>query len=1262
MRHSGSKVPSRVASSDSIKRPSQTAASSSSSISNAESSSASASASQYPNPRTSSFTLSRQPTASSEYSFTTSEDQYESEDYDNDDVQSSDASSIHFLQGRKKRFSSISRDERGSFGSVTGGGGSGNASLSSSFGQSTPNWTTRPKPFVTPKYPSSNSNANAPPNGTSPQSGSSLSTTPTPNDPGLSALYSKSKGIRRNSSLTAPSSSSMFRQAQQSAIQAPLVNSSVSTSNVTPPSSDGKSSGSTITPPAVDSPSISDATIHRSNKVASAKDPQPTTSAPSSTSQPPAPARQKSASLPQPPPPSSTASSVVTTPATDHAPKKEAQKKPESNTMTVETETVSAVPLLAVATTSIGPGSSIKLKKNTDSIHSKSSNRSKKKRVARVGNTKADFFAAKLASAVDEAQSSDSDETFVYESNPTERQRSNHTVASGSGSVNNSNNTGMVVAGSASTTFHSGASGSSNNNAAGNNVLPSLSSVASLSSLYNGSTTTTPNSNINGGSVGSNSGNINGVVTPGNTAVPMSSNNSSNSSTSSSSSNNHPVTNVASTNLQAASNHQMTPVSISSIGSNGGVSDSYQTITSSSRRNLTQKQYQQQLYLLQQQQQSQAQSQAQHHLLQLQQQQVPPPQQQQQAQVQQHQNVHYQYFQNALPNNSNPALSSSSHSINSNSNTNPGQGYFPSLRQLSPPIVQGGMMPNPNDIYINAQQNNTLENLMAYSSSGMEDSIPATGGAGNVPTASSRLQQQQLQAQLQPDPIKDDIRTLRKKPSYMRTVSNSSSLAPDSPRRSNNSRAGNSYGLGTALPRNQQNLRTQASIQQLQTGGGSSSTAGAGNSINALGGAGGKLMYDSINFNSGVSGNSSGTGTGAGTPVPNKGHGPNFRSGQRWLIRYDDPEFEDEVYGDLDENTSNDDEYYDYSETTPLRKGIPGAAAARRLRNHGSGYRAYSPHNYQRRSRTSGAYDTIRRIIWIMLALIVFLGLGFAMGFILASSKPLHRMNLASVFDVLVSDDELMFDVVVEGINPGYLSVEIYDLDLDVFARSPYVKGDPGNDGGDNNGLQVRLYSDEEVFGAKKWGEGSYNQTPPATTNYAMLLGNIQHFEVPLVFEGSIFTHTLQKAVGQLRLVNPGLNSTLPGDDDKDGDDDGSGNGGGDSDKNRKNQTGGSAPSIAATNEKLSFPRPTSSYAKVVEHSRQEPKQHEQRDEGLVKLQQSHTLGAKKHFDSGQKRWSRVNTHPFELILRGVVKYQLVLDRVPRVASITKVSLSKSRS
>ncbi|KAI9736500.1 MAG: hypothetical protein M1818_006010 [Claussenomyces sp. TS43310] len=94
--------------------------------------------------------------------------------------------------------------------------------------------------------------------------------------------------------------------------------------------------------------------------------------------------------------------------------------------MTVETETVSSIPQVAVGGGAGGPGvnGSLRAKPSTETIKPKREKKKAPRKAPSVtsgtASSKADIFEAKIASAVDEANSSDSEETFVYESNPPE--------------------------------------------------------------------------------------------------------------------------------------------------------------------------------------------------------------------------------------------------------------------------------------------------------------------------------------------------------------------------------------------------------------------------------------------------------------------------------------------------------------------------------------------------------------------------------------------------------------------------------------------------------------------------------------------------------------------------------------------------------------------------------------------------------------------------------------------------------------------------
>ncbi|KAI9826205.1 MAG: hypothetical protein M1826_006720 [Phylliscum demangeonii] len=99
--------------------------------------------------------------------------------------------------------------------------------------------------------------------------------------------------------------------------------------------------------------------------------------------------------------------------------------------MTVETETVRSVPQAARGGSGPdragsvrmdGSGAPVRLKVSMETIKPKKERKRAMRRptsvTAGTASSRADVFEARIASAVDEADSSDSDETFVYESNP----------------------------------------------------------------------------------------------------------------------------------------------------------------------------------------------------------------------------------------------------------------------------------------------------------------------------------------------------------------------------------------------------------------------------------------------------------------------------------------------------------------------------------------------------------------------------------------------------------------------------------------------------------------------------------------------------------------------------------------------------------------------------------------------------------------------------------------------------------------------------
>lgn len=198
----------------------------------------------------------------------------------------------------------------------------------------------------------------------------------------------------------------------------------------------------------------------------------------------------------------------------------------------------------------------------------------------------------------------------------------------------------------------------------------------------------------------------------------------------------------------------------------------------------------------------------------------------------------------------------------------------------------------------------------------------------------------------------------------------------------------------------------------------------------------------------------------------------------------------------------------------------------------------------------------IRSFIYTLLAIFCILGIGFVMGYILATTKELEEVSIMSIESPIVSEDELVFNIVVEAINPGWSTIEIEDVELDIFAKSGYLPDD-GDD-------------DEETYRSK--------------IVETVLLGTITSLEVPISFAGGLFNKEHEEQVGEIKLFSPGKNLT-----------------------------------------------------NILR---------------LLSDKHSHGNGT---IPDNSKKWEIISKNPFDLIVRGVLKYNLPLGSKPKLAQVNKV-------
>ena len=307
------------------------------------------------------------------------------------------------------------------------------------------------------------------------------------------------------------------------------------------------------------------------------------------------------------------------------------------------------------------------------------------------------------------------------------------------------------------------------------------------------------------------------------------------------------------------------------------------------------------------------------------------------------------------------------------------------------------------------------------------------------------------------------------------------------------------------------------------------------------------------------------------TGVPGRGShngrlaAQNLRSGNSTVKRngnhYSAPAY------DMDDEAADDERAPLLGTMRSSRSGLRTPRATRR----------YQPPPTYRRSIVSRFAGCVVLVVMLLL-----LACG-VVGFLFAISKPLSDVSILEIQHVLASEQELMFDVVVEATNPNLLPITISDMDVNVFAKSKYVGSEkwwrehpdlPSSDhvtkrrqgyknnstsSGDDEVDELRFFDDDKSDPFPDDGSGN-KQT--------MLLGHIYHFDNPLSFDGSFWRRAPHYSTASLRLNKPG------------------------------NQT---------------------------------------------------ELG-------GTQRWERVIEHPFELIVRGVLKYQIPLGGSKHSASVSSTT------
>lgn len=203
----------------------------------------------------------------------------------------------------------------------------------------------------------------------------------------------------------------------------------------------------------------------------------------------------------------------------------------------------------------------------------------------------------------------------------------------------------------------------------------------------------------------------------------------------------------------------------------------------------------------------------------------------------------------------------------------------------------------------------------------------------------------------------------------------------------------------------------------------------------------------------------------------------------------------------------------------------------------------------------SGAKGLLRKfaacVVFLVMILLMIFGV---IAFLFAISTPLSNVRMVEIQAVLASEQELMFDIVVEAENPNILPITILDTDFSVFAKSKFVGSEKWwREHGDESmpplepikrrRNKVGTKSSGEVGDMNWWHPKPKDETEEPWSPFpepddsedregvrpTMVLGRIYKLDTPLSFDGSFWKKRKHFSTASLRLLKPGNTTEMGG-------------------------------------------------------------------------------------------------------------------------------------
>lgn len=180
----------------------------------------------------------------------------------------------------------------------------------------------------------------------------------------------------------------------------------------------------------------------------------------------------------------------------------------------------------------------------------------------------------------------------------------------------------------------------------------------------------------------------------------------------------------------------------------------------------------------------------------------------------------------------------------------------------------------------------------------------------------------------------------------------------------------------------------------------------------------------------------------------------------------------------------------------------------------------------ERRHRNNGGW--CRRFAGCLVLSILLLVVVFSsVGLVYATTKPLLKVLVHDIQNVVASQEEIILDLIVNATNPNIIGVTVADMDVSIFAKSKHVGTDRwwrlhGNGPHDNE--EDWQFVDPAIIDdvVEVTKDGVDEGTDPIGEPRTMLLGRITHFDSPLNFDGSFFERHVAQSIGEIRLASPG--------------------------------------------------------------------------------------------------------------------------------------------